>query len=75
MAVSIISIIITAPIGALCIDLLGYKLLEKEEDKNEICCVNSQLKENTKENINININNEDIKSSNDKLNINKNENK
>ena len=71
MAVSIISIIITAPIGALCIDLLGYKLLEKEEDKNEICCVNSQLKEN----INININNEDIKSSNDKLNINKNENK
>ena len=71
MAVSIISIIITAPIGALCIDLLGYKLLEKEEDKNEICWVNSQLKEN----INININNEDIKSSNDKLNINKNENK
>ena len=73
LAASIISIIITAPIGAIFIDIFVYKLLEKEEDNNEICYANSQLKENTKENININVNNEDIKSSADKLNINKNE--
>lgn len=72
LAVSIIAIILTAPIGALCIDLLGYKILDKEEDNNENCCINPQKKENT-ENNNIN-KSEDNKSSDEKLNVNKKEN-
>ena len=71
LVVSIIAIILTAPIGALCIDLLGYKILNKEEDNNENCCINPQIKEYSENNNNNK--SEDIKSFDEKLNVNKKE--
>ena len=46
LSVSIIAIILTAPIGAILIDILGFKLLEKGNED-----INSEIKENSKENV------------------------
>ena len=85
LSVSIISIILAGSVGALLIDLLGYKLLENEnkEDKNIDNCQNE--KENINKNENKFIDNSDniqeniiksednkIVNESDKLNINNN---
>ena len=46
LSVSIIAIILTAPLGAILIDLLGYKLLEKRDEDN-----NNEINQNSNEDV------------------------